>query len=208
MPQLRDYLTYVHRVSEHVRYYMPITSHDSGAPAQEFGSADSTVPRYVAAALLGTGATGIPQGVEFGEKERINFIGRQPKMSYSAEPRFAQFIGRVNAILGEHAAFHHGGNCRLVDGGHPAVIAAFRGATGTPELGFLVVCNFDTGNSQRITIDLSPFLGTGGPFPCSELLSGQTQTFPNARLELLLPPCAAQVLMFLRGGESAKTGKQ
>jgi len=59
---------------------MPVTSHDSGTPAQEFGSVYSTIPRYVAAALLGTGATGVIQGVEFGNQEKINFMGRKPKM--------------------------------------------------------------------------------------------------------------------------------
>ena len=77
VPQLREYLKYLHRVSGQVRYFMPITSQDSGSPAQEFGTADSTIPRYVAAALLGTGATGMPQGVEFGESERIDFVGRR-----------------------------------------------------------------------------------------------------------------------------------
>jgi len=72
------------------------------------GSADSTVPRYVAAALLGTGATGIIQGVEFGEKERIRFIGREKKMTYPAVPRFAQFINQVNAILTDYPAFRRG----------------------------------------------------------------------------------------------------
>jgi starch synthase (maltosyl-transferring) len=196
VPQLRDYLNYLHRVSEHVRYFMPITSHDCGAPAQEFDTADSTVPRYVAAALLGTGATGIPQGVEFGEKERINFIGRQPKMAYPAEVRFARFIGQVNAILAEQPAFRCGGNCQFVDNGHPAVIAAFRRATGSQVLGFLVVCNFDTHNPQRIGVDLAPVLGRDGPFSCCELLSGVTQIVPHPHLELQLPPCNAQVLMF------------
>ena len=202
VPQLREYLKYIHRVSEHVRYFMPITSHDSGSPAQEFGTSDSTVPRYVAAALLGTGATGIPQGVEFGEKERINFIGRKPKMPYPAEPRFARFIGQVNAILADYPAFRRGDNCRFVDDGHPAVIAAFRRDTGTQAFGFLVVCNFDTGSPQRIAVDLAPVLGTDGPFSCCELLSGETQVFPHPRLELLLPPCAAQVLKFPRNGKS------
>jgi hypothetical protein len=195
-PQLREYLKYIYRVSEHVRYFMPITSHDSGAPAQEFGSADSTVPRYVAAALLGTGATGIPQGVEFGEKERIKFIGRKAKMLYPAEPRFGRFIGQVNAILADYPAFRHGGNCQFVDDGHPAIIAAFRRDPGTQAVGFLVVCNFDTRDPQRIAIDLAPILGTDGPFSCRELLSGETRVFPHPRLELVLPPCAAQVLMF------------
>jgi hypothetical protein len=202
VPQLRDYLNYIHRVSAQIRYFMPITSHDSGAPAQEFGTADATVPRYVAAALLGTGATGIPQGVEFGEKERIDFICRQPKMQYPAEPRFAQFIGRVNAILAENTAFQRGENCQFVDDGHPAVIAAFRQDSGMQPFGFLVVCNFDTGSSQRISVDLAPFLGPDGPFTCCELLSGQTQVFPQPRLELTLHPCAAQVLRFTLNGKS------
>jgi starch synthase (maltosyl-transferring) len=202
VPQLREYLNYIHRVSEHIRYFMPITSHDSGSPAQEFGTSDSTVPRYVAAALLGTGATGIPQGVEFGEKERINFVGRKPKMLYPAEAKFARFIGRVNGILADYPAFRRGDNCRFVDDGHPAVIAAFRRETGTQAFGFLVVCNFDTSSPQRIAIDLAPVLGTDGPFPCSELLGGATQVFPHPRVELLLPPCAAQVLRFARSGTS------
>jgi len=201
VPQLRDYLKYVHSLSEHVRYFMPITSPDSGAPAEEFGTPDSTVPRYVAAALLGTGATGMPQGVESGESARINFIGRKSKMAEPAEPRFARFIGQVNAILADHPAFRHGGNCRFVDDAHPAVIAAFRQDTGTEALGFLVVCNFDTRSPQRITIDLTPFLGSDGPISCLELLSNETQTFSHPRFELQLAPCAAQVLKFLRNAE-------
>jgi len=197
VPQLREYLNYLHRVSERIRYFMPITTHDCGSPAQEFGTADSTVPRYVAAALLGTGATGIPQGVEFGENERINFIGRQAKMVYPDQARFAKFISQVNGILADNPAFRRGENCRFVDDGHPAIIAAFRGDT-MPALGFLVVCNFDTHSPQRITVDLAPCLGTGGPFPCCELLSGQTRVLPHPHVELLLPPCAAQVLKFSR----------
>ncbi len=194
VPQLREYLNYIHRVSKHIRYFMPITSHDSGSPAQEFGSADSTVPRYVAAALLGTGATGIVQGVEFGEKERIRFIGRNKKMSYPAEPRFAQFIRQVNAILTDYPAFRHGSNCQFVDDGHPAIIAAFREETGTKVSGFLVVCNFDIYNQQSIEVNLSTFLGPSGPFPSVELLSGESQLFGNSLLRLQLPPCSAKVL--------------
>jgi len=196
VPQLRDYLKYIHRVSEHIRYFMPITSHDSGSPAQEFGTADSTVPRYVAAALLGTGATGIPQGVEFGERERVNFIGRKPATAYPAEARFAKFISRVNSVLAEYAAFRCGANCHFVDGGHSAVIAAFRQDPGTQSAGFLVVCNFDTLNPQRITVDLAPLLKGAGPFICRELLSDQTHSFPHSQMEVLLPPCGAQVLKF------------
>lgn len=196
VPQLRDYLNYIHRVSEHIRYFMPITSHDCGSPAQEFGTADATVPRYVAAALLGTGATGIPQGVEFGEKERIDFIGRKPKTAYPAEARFAGFITRVNAILAEYPAFRRGENCWFVDNGHSAILAAFRRDSDPPARGFLVVCNFDTSNPQRITVDLAQILNKGGPFGCTELITGDTQVLPHQRMEILLAPCGAQVLKF------------
>ena len=196
VPQLREYLNYIHRVSMHIRYFMPITSHDSGSPAQEFGSADSTVPRYVAAALLGTGATGIIQGVEFGEKERIRFIGRQKKMLYPDVPKFAQLIRQVNAILTDNPAFRHGENCHFVDNGHPAIIAAFRKESETQESGFLVVCNFDIHMPQSIEVNLSPFLGTNGPFPCIELLSGESQIFKNLQFQLQLPSCTAKVLKF------------
>jgi len=198
VPQLRDYLNYLHRISEHIRYFMPITSQDSGSPAQEFGTADSTVPRYVAAALLGTGATGIPQGVEFGEKERIDFIGRKPKMDFPVEARFTKFITRVNAILVEYPAFRWGDNCRFVDDGHSAVIAVFRRSSGTEAHGFLVVCNFDTQNEQPITVELAPLISTDGPVTCCELLSGEIQHFPTSHLELVLPPSSAQVLIFPR----------
>jgi hypothetical protein len=85
-----------------------------------------------------------------------------------------------------------------MSGAYPAVIAAFRRETATQALGFLVVCNFDTRSPQRISIELAPILRTDGPFTCRELLSGETQIFPHPHLELLLPPCGAQVLKFPR----------
>ncbi len=196
VPQLRDYLTYIHRVSRHIRYFMPITSHDSGSPAQEFGTADSTIPRYVAAALLGTGATGITQGVEFGEEKRIEFIGRRPKLQFAGEPRFADAISRVNALLAEHPAFRRGGNCLFVDNGHAAIIAAFRGDLEPQTQGFLVVCNFDTSSAQAIDIELGSILKKDVPVAYTELLKGESKVLPTARMELLLPPCAVRVFRF------------
>jgi len=196
VPQLREYLIYIHRVSEHIRYFMPITSHDSGTPAQEFGSADATIPRYVAAALLGTGATGMAQGVEFGVPAKIDFIGRKPKRVFPAEAKYAPFLSRINAILAENPAFRCGANCTFVDEGHEAIIAAFRQDTGPDAIGFLVVCNFDILGQQRLVVDLGPLLGTTGPVTYCELLSGESHALPTSRLELLLPACTAQVLKF------------
>lgn len=196
VPQLRAYLKYLHCVSENVRYFMPITSHDSGSPAQEFGTSDSTIPRYVAAALLGMGATGIPQGVEWGEQERVDFIGKREQMPFSGVPRFAEFFGKINAILAAYPTFWRGGNCIFVDAEHPAVIAALRQEAGTSSAGFLVICNFDTHSQQRFAADLSHFLGTSGPLNCRDLLSGEEQTLPHPQIEVLLPPCSAQVFQF------------
>ena len=195
VPQLREYLNYIHRVSIHIRYYMPVTSHDSGTPAQEFGNIYSTIPRYVVATLLGTGASGIIQGVEFGLKEKINFIGREPRMELQTEPMFGLFIGKVNAILANYPAFRHGENCLFVDNGHPAIIAAFRESTGNQLYGFLIACNFDTTFGQHISIDLTQTIGTKEPITYCELLSDKTGIFPGPHFELSLPPCSAQVLM-------------
>ena len=150
---------------------------------------------------MGTGATGIIQGVEYGQQERINFIGRKPKMNFPAEPMFASFIAQVNTILANYPAFRHGENCLFVDGGHDAIIAAFRQNTGKQLFGFLVVCNFDIGSTHHISIDLTPILKIDEPIPYCELLSDKTDIFPNPRLELQLAPCSAQVLMLSRYNE-------
>lgn len=214
VPPLREYLKYLHSVSRHVRFFMPVSSHDSGSPAQEFGSVKSTVPRYVAAALLGTGATGITQGVEWGVEHKIEFIG-EPKRVMPGEPVFAEFLRKVNEVLLAEPAFRRGANCHFVDGGHDAVIAAFRtdGRPGKP--GLLVACNFDIGGVQAVEADLTPFLageagvesgrsgaggaaggGTGGPLKAVDLLSGREHAFAGPRVRLELPPCSAWVLRF------------
>lgn len=195
VPQLREYLSYIHRISGQVRFYMPVTTHDSGSPAEEFATADSTVPRYVAAALLGTGATGIPQGVELGEQARLEFIGKQPRAFITDDARFASFIAKVNSILAENPAFRCGENIEFVDDGHEAIIAAFRRGS-TENESFLVACNFDMHASHSLHVDLTPTIGSSGPFPCSELLSGDEHTFVSPIIDLFLPPCSAQVLRF------------
>ncbi len=197
VPQLREYLKYIHSVSEHVRFFMPITSHDSGAPAQEFGSVASTIPRYVAAALLGTGATGITQGVEWGLKEKIQFIGKQPRLAHGGgTAMFADFLRRVNQILVEEPAFRCGENCEFVDRGHEAIIAAFRRDRQVGGTGCLVACNFDLTREHWLDVDLSRFLGRAGVVSCTDLISGEVFPFTSPRSAIRLAPCSAQVLKF------------
>ena len=197
VPQLREYLKYMHSVSEHVRFFMPITSHDSGTPAQEFGGVESTIPRYVAAALLGTGATGITQGVEFGVKEKINFIGPQPRLNVTGEPMFGSFLRRVNEVLVNEPIFRTGENCYFVDNWNEAIIAAFRKGKRSGEVGCLVACNFDIGHPHDLEMDLSPFLPSGQTeFECLDLMTDQRVTLTGPKVKLTLAPCGVQVLKF------------
>ncbi len=194
VPKLREYLKNLHRLSNHLRYFMPVTSHDSGSPAQEFCSADATIPRYVAAALMGTGATGIVQGVEFGVEKKIQFIGKSNKMKFPSEARFGKFLLQINSILAEYPVFRQGGNCHFVDFGHHAIIAAYRHETGNDTSGYLVVCNFDILSSQNILLDLSVYLGIGRSVACTDLLSNEIKYYPVSKIDLHLPVCSSLVL--------------
>jgi hypothetical protein len=196
VPQLRDYLKWVHSISDHVRFFMPVTSHDCGSPAQEFGAVESTIPRYVAAAMLGTGATGITQGVEWGLKQKINFIGRHPKLKHEGQPMFGDFLRKVNEILIAEPAFRRGENIQFVDENHHAVIAAFRKDTRPGKSGFLVICNFDILNEHPFEADLAEILGTDKAVYCIDLLTGQEWIFPHACVSLVLAKYAAHVLRF------------
>jgi hypothetical protein len=194
VPQLRDYLTYIHRLAEQVRYFMPITSHDSGTPNEEFGDAESTVPRYVAAALLGTGATGITQGVEYGLDKKVEFIGHKPKMQFGKYARFGLFLGQVNQILVENPTFQHGGNCDFIDNRHNAIIAAFRRDPEGKCIGFLVICNFDISNIQSISIDLTSIKYADNTFVSHDMFSEEIQVHRSLHLEFHIPPCGVRVL--------------
>src|SRR5271157_2397390 len=79
---LRNYLDYIHYIGRKVRFHIPVTTHDTGAPAQLFGKAEAALPRYAITTLMGTGQTGIVQGVEYGHPEKIDFIGRKEKYTF------------------------------------------------------------------------------------------------------------------------------
>ena len=194
VPQLRDYLKYVHSVYDNIRFFMPVTSHDSGTPCQEFGNVESTIPRYVAAVLMGTGASGLVQGVEFAEKEKIEFIGRRSRKEFPAHAVFKEFIQKVNNVFLKFDVFRTGNNCFFLDNNHASIIAAYRSdANGN---GFLVACNFDIFNVQHLMLDLSPYLNIQNEVTALELLSGDMFSIPNAHFNILLDPCSAKVIKF------------
>ena len=89
-----------------------------GRPAQEFGGARRNRPCRGTSrpAFLGTGATGITQGVDRGAPS--GSIHR-PRAADGAARRaaLAAFLQSVNEIIAGHAAFRCGGNCQFVDNG-------------------------------------------------------------------------------------------
>lgn len=153
VPQLRGLFKYVHQEFPRQRFLTPITSHDSGSPAQEFGTSYSTYPRYALSALGGTGATGLVQGVEFGYEARIEFIKQRPQAELIPTVDFSPFIRKINKILCEFPdCFATGGNIEFIDHDHPAVLAFIRYHKESKNDFFLVILNFDTNSSQEIQL--------------------------------------------------------
>ncbi len=160
VPELRRYLSYVHRMHNRLRYHFPITSHDSGSPAEEFGSVASIPPRLVTSMLLAPGATGIVEGVELGVEKRLHFIGKPAKIELEGTIDYRSLVSRLAKLHRDDALFQRGGNLLFVDSFHEAIIAALRLDPETGAPGYLVCANFDTQQEQKIDLHLEPFAGS------------------------------------------------
>jgi hypothetical protein len=155
VPDLRRYLRYVHKNRGILRFFFPITSHDSRSPAEEFGSPDSTVPRLAASMLMGPGPTGIVQGVEIGLKRKPEFIGLPRRLQFHVEHDFRDLIRKLCGLREAYPVFNMAGNALFVDGGHDAILSVLRldPKTGWPR--WLICANFDTHREHSIDIDFS-----------------------------------------------------
>jgi glycosidase len=193
VPDLRRYLAELHSRSPRLRYLTPITTHDTGTPAHLFGSADATRPRYTVNALLSTGQTGMVQGVEWGQIEKIHFIGPPEPFIEKPSADYRAFIRRIHQILDEHPAFHQLGNVVFVDDGHPAILAALRQSPKGIEGGFLVVANFDTTRAHTVHLKL-PTPPQSGPLVVTDLLHPALRQINSSEpCELRLEPCGVGV---------------
>ena len=198
-PQLREYLRWLHHQGGKLAYFFPVTSQDSGSPAQEFGSVASTVPRLAVSALLGPGPWGIVQGVEYGLEKRLDFIGRHPRLELAQEPpRFGDLITWLTAFTAREPVFHRPGNLRFVDDNHEAVLAAVRLAPGTMTPRYLVATNLDIFHEQRVRLNL-PAYGFAGPATWRDAQSGQVLPAPDGQVALALPPCSFRVFELVAG---------
>ena len=159
LPELRKYLKKIHSEGG-LKYFLPLSTHDTGTPSSVYGSPCSTVPRYMSYALFGTGQTGIVQGSETGILDKINFIGRKRTSCNIGSGNFRKEIKIINNLLEKESVFQDIGNIRFVDNNHPAVIAAVRSDL-KGDTAWLLIANFDIYNSAAIELhqrDLSlPF---------------------------------------------------
>lgn len=186
---LRDYLLYLHDISSKLRFLTPMATHDTGTPAQLYGSTEAIVPRYFAVALMATGQTGLVQGNEHGALERTEFIGRSRQVDFPAPNRYNEAIRKINLLLENHALFHAGGNLRFVDNKHGAVLAAVREEGKRGGERFLLVANMDIRNTHRMTVDLTGLRARNKGLLLTDALTGKKIEVKVDALELEIEPC-------------------
>lgn len=191
-PQLRHYIDYLHKVSGKLRHLCPITTHDTLAPAQLFGADRSCMPRYAICALYTTGQTGLVQGVEVGIRERVPFIGAPYRLEMNTGTDFRLFIGRINELMATYPVFRCGGNLVFVDGGHEAILGAYRRPLQPDEPGFVLFANLDTQNHQSLAVDLGP-QGVRAPLSLVEMIRNETLSVDGTAFTVTLEPCGVKV---------------
>ncbi len=157
-PGLQRYIDSIHKSSGIARYLLTPVSHDTGTAAQLFGKACSSVPRYAACALMGTGITGIVQGYEDGVSEKIDFIGRKGIMPEGSERDFRAFISAVNKLLQNEPSLSWTGNVEFFDTGCDSLIVCRR-RDGSGE-SILIAVNLDINKSHSFNYSL---IGTAEP---------------------------------------------
>jgi hypothetical protein len=133
------------------------------------------------------------QGVEWGQVEKIHFIGAPEPLVEKPSADYRAFIRRIHQILDEHPAFHQLGNVVFVDDGHPAVLAALRQSPKGIEGGFLIVANFDTTRAHTVSVKLpAPLRPT--PLVVTDLLHPALRKIDTSEpFEIRLDPCGAGV---------------
>ncbi|MBI4633308.1 MAG: hypothetical protein HY742_05410 [Deltaproteobacteria bacterium] len=191
---LREYLRYIHDIGKKVRFHIPITTHDTGVPAQLFGKAGAAVPRYAVTALMGTGQTGIVQGVEYGHPKKIEFIGRKEKYEFRENESIAEGIRTINRVCAESSVFHKHGNLEFVDGNHGAVLGALRYPDGERGDRYLIFANLDVHNGYRLPVNLASLVKNTGNVPIEDRISGSRYESPVCDMTIDIEPCGVRIL--------------
>jgi hypothetical protein len=196
LPELRKYLKKIHSEGG-LKYFLPLSTHDTGSPASVYGSSCSTVPRYMSYALFGTGQTGIVQGSETGILDKINFIGRKRTSCNLGSGNFRKEIKAINSILETESVFQDIGNIRFVDNNHPAVLAAVRSDL-KGETAWLLIANFDIYNSVSIELHQKDMGLPFRRFTLENIITGREITVSDMVFDFTVESCG--ILIFrIRG---------
>jgi hypothetical protein len=149
VPDLRRQVEYIHRIFPQQQFILPISSHDSGTPTQEFYDVRATLPRYAVSALMNVGATGMCQGVEYGAPSKLEFIKHQGKIDIEGPRSFHDQIKALNGLMAKFETLRRGGNLRFIDHGHGAIMAAHRRGQGQED-DVVIIVNMDLHHEQKI----------------------------------------------------------
>lgn len=193
VPRLRTYIAELHNHGSHIPHMVPLTSHDSGSPAEEFGTPAATCPRYALSALCGTGATGITQDTEFGIAERHDFIGIKPPTPITSNYNYVPFISAVNELLATWPVFQRIGNLRFVDNNHDAIIGGWRYDPSGEQDEFVVIANFDTYGPQQCCVCLESITPAQAE-RCRDALTDIPVPITVNELDLPLTACEVRIL--------------
>lgn len=192
-PYLRQHVTYIHEHWYSINYFFPITTHDTGAPAEEFGSAASTIPRYLICMLYGTGSSGLVQGVEFGYPQKVEFIGRFGRIQGEHRHDFRVLIGLINRLAARFPMFSTGGNMRFVDQQHKSILGAMRLGGAQDGCDFLMLANLDIHQVQSIKIATDECFGAHTTHEMFDYLTEQTLPCSDSTLNFDLEPCGIKI---------------
>lgn len=197
VPDLRNLVRYLHEAYPRLKFILPISSHDSGTPTQEFYDVRATVPRYAVSALLNTGATGMCQGVEFGAPQKLEFIRHQGKTEIEGPREFHEEISSLNALMDEHSLLRQGGNLHFIDGNHGAILAAYRHSFEAGKPSLVVLINLDLHHEQSIHIQPdSTHLQKGDQL--RNVFGYHRGAMHDLPSNIKLPPCGVRVLEVVR----------
>jgi hypothetical protein len=128
----------------------------------------------------------------------VEFIGRSRKAPFPVPDQFSGPIRKINAIHRGHALFHRGGNLSFVDGGHGAVLAAFREDDPGKGGHFLLLSNLDISGTHSLEIEMKPWRKPGEKLKLHELIEDRTIPVEGDLFRIELPPCGIRAYRFER----------
>ncbi len=190
-PAIRRYIMDIHTQGG-LEYFLPLTTHDTGSPAQEYGSVYSTMPRYLIYALMGTGQTGIVQGSETGIGKKIEFIGRKNSSPASGKENFRDFFTKINEILAKEIVFQDFGNIQFVDNGHNSILAAIRSDI-TGKSAWLLLANLDIYNGATVTLNQRNFKLPFTRFKIINIMTGRELHVTDMVFDFSLEACETRI---------------